>query len=58
MHAKGIVHNDVKASNILVFSEGDDVEEVAKLADFGISCGESSVAGSMYGVELVHLYSV
>lgn len=47
MHANGMVHNDLKASNILIVSEGDDAKEVAKLADFGISCGESSGAHSV-----------
>ncbi|KAH0662509.1 hypothetical protein KY284_027440 [Solanum tuberosum] len=37
IHRKGIIHCDIKPHNILLTSTDDDTEEVAKIADFGLS---------------------
>lgn len=40
VHEKGLVHCDIKAANIVVVGEGDENTFSAKIADFGIACGE------------------
>ena len=41
MHAKRKVHRDVKAGNIVVVGGEDDTAPLtAKVADFGMTCGE------------------
>jgi len=37
LHSCDVVHNDLKASNVLLFSEGPDRRLTAKLSDFGCS---------------------
>ncbi|CAN0032726.1 unnamed protein product [Laminaria digitata] len=40
MHSKRKVHRDVKAANIVIVGDGDESTLTAKVADFGMSCGE------------------
>uniref|UniRef100_M1CGQ3 ATP binding protein n=1 Tax=Solanum tuberosum TaxID=4113 RepID=M1CGQ3_SOLTU len=48
IHRKGIIHCDIKPHNILLTStDDDDTEEVAKIADFGLS----SLLKQEYGPE-------
>ena len=42
MHGKGKVHRDIKAGNIIVVGEGDETTLTAKVADFGMTCGEKT----------------
>ena len=44
MHAKGKVHRDVKAGNVVVVGGDDDKSTplTAKVADFGMTCGEKN----------------
>lgn len=43
MHANGIVHRDIKAANVIVVGEGHETTLSAKVADFGLACGERTV---------------
>ena len=43
MHAKGKVHRDVKAGNVVVVGGDDEASPLtAKVADFGMACGEKN----------------
>lgn len=37
LHEKGIIHRDIKPENILLDKEPNDLEFIAKIADFGVS---------------------
>ena len=43
LHSANFVHNDVKAENVLVFSDGPGTSPTAKLTDFGLATGEQSI---------------
>ena len=53
MHAKGKVHRDVKAGNVVVVGGDDESTPLtAKVADFGMTCGEKKIEGTVTPLEL------
>ena len=40
LHAQGSLHRDIKAGNIVVVGGPEEETLAAKLADFGLTCGE------------------
>ena len=46
MHRKGKVHRDIKAGNIVVVGGPEEESLAAKIADFGLTCGEKQLTGT------------